>query len=87
MLFVGTSIIHPSTEGVFLLCNILDLLIYSYYDILLKFCSERNIPVIEISEDEYYWGIIKYVILQIYDENIARLIYFKLTHDNISNYK
>ena len=25
----GTSIIHPSTEGVFLLCNILDLLIYS----------------------------------------------------------
>ena len=28
MLFVGTSIIHPSTEGVFLLCNILDLLIY-----------------------------------------------------------
>ena len=32
MLFVGTSIIHPSTEGVFLLCNILDLLIYSYYE-------------------------------------------------------
>lgn len=31
MLFVGTSIIHPSTEGVFLLCNILDLLIYSVY--------------------------------------------------------
>ena len=31
MLFVGTSIIHPSTEGVFLLCNILDLLIYSLY--------------------------------------------------------
>ena len=32
MLFVGTSIIHPSTEGVFLLCNILDLLIYRYKD-------------------------------------------------------
>lgn len=31
MLFVGTSIIHPSTEGVFLLCNILDLLIYRCY--------------------------------------------------------
>ena len=31
MLFVGTSIIHPSTEGVFLLCNILDLLIYRLY--------------------------------------------------------
>ena len=37
MLFVGTSIIHPSTEGVFLLCNILDLLIYRWYNI------EKNI--------------------------------------------
>ena len=36
MLFVGTSIIHPSTEGVFLLCNILDLLIYRLYDITIK---------------------------------------------------
>ena len=35
MLFVGTSIIHPSTEGVFLLCNILDLLIYSFHLIFL----------------------------------------------------
>ena len=33
MLFVGTSIIHPSTEGVFLLCNILDLLIYRFLPI------------------------------------------------------
>ena len=41
MLFVGTSIIHPSTEGVFLLCNILDLLIYSYYDIIVCF---QNFP-------------------------------------------
>ena len=37
MLFVGTSIIHPSTEGVFLLCNILDLLIYS-----MKYNLEMN---------------------------------------------
>ena len=36
MLFVGTSIIHPSTEGVFLLCNILDLLIYSFLLLLLS---------------------------------------------------
>ena len=40
MLFVGTSIIHPSTEGVFLLCNILDLLIYSY---LFKGNVEENL--------------------------------------------
>ena len=30
MLFVDTSIIHYSSEGVLILCNILDLLIYSY---------------------------------------------------------
>ena len=30
MLFVDTSIIHHSSEGVLILCNILDLLIYSY---------------------------------------------------------
>ena len=40
MLFVGTSIIHPSTEGVFLLCNILDLLIYSFY-IIQKFINQH----------------------------------------------
>lgn len=33
MLFVGTSIIHHSTEGIFILCNIWDLLIYRYNDI------------------------------------------------------
>ena len=32
MLFVDTSIIHYSSEGVLILCNILDLLIYSYND-------------------------------------------------------
>ena len=40
MLFVGTSIIHPSTEGVFLLCNILDLLIYSlqiFFELMLRY--------------------------------------------------
>lgn len=42
MLFVGTSIIHPSTEGVFLLCNILDLLIYRWY-----FKNEMNTGSVE----------------------------------------
>ena len=44
MLFVGTSIIHPSTEGVFLLCNILDLLIYSFY---VKINADRKTCKIE----------------------------------------
>ncbi len=58
MLFVGTSIIHPSTEGVFLLCNILDLLIYSFkqnlnllklykmdadYKVMKNYVEERNL--------------------------------------------
>ena len=42
MLFVGTSIIHPSTEGVFLLCNILDLLIYSL-KVIQSIMGHRNI--------------------------------------------
>ena len=37
MLFFGTSIIHHSTEGVFLLCNILDLLIHSLDTIATSF--------------------------------------------------
>lgn len=47
MLFVGTSIIHPSTEGVFLLCNILDLLIYSYY------YENTIVPEGQITQDEF----------------------------------
>ena len=42
MLFVGTSIIHPSTEGVFLLCNILDLLIYSYDEVITAIAKKKQ---------------------------------------------
>ena len=49
MLFVGTSIIHPSTEGVFLLCNILDLLIYSYKQF---FSSTPHSDLIEVRLDK-----------------------------------
>ncbi len=41
MLFVGTSIIHHSTEGIFILCNIWDLLIYSLKNILHHFELEK----------------------------------------------
>ena len=49
MLFVGTSIIHPSTEGVFLLCNILDLLIYS----INKFNNEHEVKKSERGKRGY----------------------------------
>ena len=52
MLFVDTSIIHYSSEGVLILCNILDLLIYSFksndhidYNELLNNTIEKYQPV------------------------------------------
>jgi len=43
MLFVDTSIIHYSSEGVLILCNILDLLIYSI--IILKHGVNKQLAV------------------------------------------
>lgn len=54
MLFVDTSIIHYSSEGVLILCNILDLLIYSYKHIEglgYDFVVLNNGKRISISED------------------------------------
>ena len=45
----------------------------------------HNLPFIEIPESQHYWQIIKYVMNQIFDNDIARLTYFKLTHDNFTN--
>lgn len=42
MLFVGTSIIHHSTEGIFILCNIWDLLIYSIKEMYRIFHPESG---------------------------------------------
>ena len=56
MLFVGTSIIHPSTEGVFLLCNILDLLIYR---LLFAICMIWFIGKFFIFGVKASWGILK----------------------------
>ena len=53
MLFVGTSIIHPSTEGVFLLCNILDLLIYRYQFLVGQYEKSFIKPVFHILD----WGM------------------------------
>ena len=62
MLFVGTSIIHPSTEGVFLLCNILDLLIYSidfknWFESVFKKYSNRS-TIAKVSLQEEFSGFL-----------------------------
>ena len=52
--------------------------------LLEKHCKKYEIPLVEISEDLYYWGIICYVIMQVFDKATARLKYFKITHDNFN---
>ena len=51
------------------------------FDILMEFSQEHHLPVIEISEDLYFWGIIKHILLQLCDIETAKLKYFKMTHD------
>lgn len=55
------------------------------FNILMEFSQEYHLPVIEISEDLYFWGIIKHILLQLCDIETAKLKYFKMTHDNLSN--
>ena len=71
MLFVGTSIIHPSTEGVFLLCNILDLLIYSYKS---KMTQEYLYPYIS----KTYKALVFIYVWNMNDEVIEKALAWKL---------
>ena len=54
--------------------------------LLEKHCKKYEIPLVEIPEDLYYWGIIRYVIMQVFDKETARLKYFKITHDNFNTF-
>ena len=54
--------------------------------LLEKHCKKYEIPLVEISEDLYYWGIIRYVIMQVFDKATARLKYFKITHDSFNTF-
>ena len=54
--------------------------------LLEKHCKKYEIPLVEISEDSYYWRIIRYVIMQVFDKATARLKYFKITHDNFNTF-
>ena len=54
--------------------------------LLEKHCKKYEIPLVEIPVDLYYWGIIRYVMSQVFDNETARLKYFKLTHDNFNTF-
>lgn len=55
------------------------------FDFLLWFSEAYQIPVLQLSLDMHYWMIIKYVLSQIYNTETAKLTYFKITHDNLSD--
>ena len=54
--------------------------------LLEKHCKKYEIPLVEIPGDLHYWGIIRYVIMQVFDKATARLKYFKITHDNFNTF-
>ena len=54
--------------------------------LLEKHCKKYEIPLVEIPGDLYYWGIIRHVMIQVFDKDTARLKYFKITHDNFNTF-
>ena len=54
--------------------------------LLEKHCKKYEIPLVEISEDFYYWEIIRHVMMQVFDKDTARLKYFKITHDSFNTF-
>lgn len=53
-------------------------------DTLFKFCEENHILVLEISQNQNYFGIIKYILGQIYNKEAANRLYFVSMHDIFS---
>ena len=54
--------------------------------LLEKHCKKYEIPLVEILGDFDYWGIIRHVMIQVFDKDTARLKYFKITHDSFNTF-
>ena len=54
------------------------------FEILLRFCNEHGIPVFEIPQNLSYWPMIKYVLLQVFNMEIAKAVYSKMTRDEFN---
>lgn len=54
------------------------------FETLLLFCNEHSIPVLEIPQDFNYWSIIKYLLLQVFNIEIAKAVYSKMTRDEFN---
>lgn len=53
------------------------------FETLLCFCEEHCIPVLEIPQNLSYWPIIKYLLLQIFNIEIAKAVYSEMVRDEI----
>ena len=54
------------------------------FETLLRFCEEHGIPVLEIPQELSFWLIIKYLLLQIFNIEIAKAAYSEMVHDEIN---
>ena len=54
------------------------------FETLLLFCNEHSIPVLGIPQDFNYWPIIKYLLLQVFNIEIAKAFYSKMTRDEFN---
>ena len=54
------------------------------FETLLFFCNEHSIPVLEIPQDFKYWPIIKYLLSQVFNIEIAKAVYSKMTRDEFN---
>lgn len=54
-------------------------------DMLLEYCEENHIPVLEMSQDQYFWRVVKYILRQVFDRGGGNQLYFILAHDIFSD--
>lgn len=54
------------------------------FELFMQFCNKYNIPVLELPENVTYWSVIKFLLPKIYSYEVAKMIYSKITHDDIN---
>lgn len=55
-------------------------------DILKKLCNEHDIALFELPIQRHFWAIIRYVLDNVFDKELALLKYSKVTNDNLKEY-
>lgn len=55
-------------------------------DILKRLCIENEVALFELPRQNYYWDIIRYILDNVFDQEMALLKYHKVTNDNLKEY-